>query len=56
MTNTHPPEALKPNAEQTKPKRVSWEDVALWVFLVGMFVLALVAGYLFWLKVSFRAP
>jgi len=34
----------------------NWERVALWLFIAGIFVASVLAGYLFWVKLSFRSP
>jgi hypothetical protein len=52
MSSTHPAADVRPNTEPIKPKRLSWEDTALWLFLVVLFIASGVAAYLFWLKCS----
>ena len=34
----------------------NWETVALWLFIAGIFIASVLAGYLFWVKLSFRSP
>jgi hypothetical protein len=34
----------------------NWETVALWLFIAGIFIASVLAGYLFWAKLSFRSP
>jgi len=48
-------------AQESKPATnkaniSSWETIALWVFIAGIFIASVVAGYLFWLKLTFRSP
>ncbi|HSA12908.1 MAG TPA: hypothetical protein P5205_21345 [Candidatus Paceibacterota bacterium] len=31
-----------------------WETVVFWLLLAGLFVASVLAGYMFWLKLSFR--
>ena len=54
----------KPEVEEvqgSKPvpnnaNRSNWETVALWLFIAGIFIASVVAGHLFWIKLSFRSP
>jgi hypothetical protein len=36
--------------------RLKWERVALWLFIAAIFIASVLAGYLFWVKLSFRSP
>lgn len=56
MNDPDPPAAPKPNAPDSEPKRASWEDITLWLFLAALLVVSVTAGYLLWLKISFRSP
>jgi hypothetical protein len=33
-----------------------WETIALWIFIAGIFIISVLAGYLFWLKLSLGSP
>jgi hypothetical protein len=54
----------KPKVERVqRSKRVTndangsnWETVALWLFIACLFIASVLAGYLFWVKLSFRSP
>jgi len=52
MTDPHPPAAPEPNTQDGKPKRALWENIALWLFLAGILVASVAAGYLLWVKIS----
>ncbi|GEM_PF-2088730 len=52
----------KPTVEQAQGTSVAanvtngshWETVVFWLLLAGLFVASVLAGYMFWLKLSFR--
>lgn len=56
VSEAHPAVTARPIAERAKTRRLQMEEIALWLFLAGMFVASAVAAYLFWLKVSSHSP
>ena len=62
MPNTHPVADVKttrPRGSQPATNKAagsSWENIALWLFIAGIFIASAVAAYLFWRKFSFTSP